>query len=678
MGNLGSLLHPKSIAVIGGGSWCENVIEQCKKMNFQGPIWAVHPKRSEINGIPCFKSVEDLPYGPDASFIGVNRFTTIEVIKSLNSIKAKGAVCFASGFSESVSEDAKSADLEHQLLLAAGEMAILGPNCYGFINYLDGSLLWPDQHGGERVETGVAIITQSSNIAINLTMQTRGLPIAFISSVGNQAQVSLAEMATEFLKDPRVTALGLHIEGIKDVVEFESMVQIANNLGKPIIILKVGSSDQARAATISHTASIAGSNAGATALFSRLGVVQIQNLTTFIETLKLAHVVGEQPNNNVLSMSCSGGEASLMADIGQAVGINFPPLSENQSARLRNTLGKMVKLANPLDYHTYIWGNWEAMTQTFIAALKDSDCIGLLVLDFPRIDRCDPQMWVDVIPSLIEAKNKTGCQIGVVGSISDTLPEKIAKELLEKGIIPFGGIESALDSIAKFATYSKIKSENILPPIIPLNAKLLTEATAKKMLGEFDIQLPISQTVANYEDIEDAANKIGYPVVLKGEGSAHKTEAGLVALNLQNQNDILNAAKVMPSNTFLIEKMIGDSLLELLVGVVLDEAHGYVLTIASGGKLTEIFDDKISLLIPANNENILKSLKTLKMWPLFLGYRGAPSPDIDSILKTIQNVKNFVISNHGKISEIEINPIICRELDAIVADALIKIGEKND
>ena len=198
MNNLGSLLHPKSIAVIGGGSWCENVIEQCRKMDFQGAIWAVHPKRTEINGITCFKTVEDLPYGPDASFIGVNRFTTIEVIKSLNSIKAKGAVCFASGFSESVSEDATSADLERQLVLAAGEMAILGPNCYGFINYLDGSLLWPDQHGGERVKTGVAIITQSSNIAINLTMQKRGLPIAFISSVGNQAQVSLAEMATEF------------------------------------------------------------------------------------------------------------------------------------------------------------------------------------------------------------------------------------------------------------------------------------------------------------------------------------------------------------------------------------------------------------------------------------------------------------------------------------------------
>ena len=117
------------------------LLNNAKKWIFKDAIWAVHPKRNEINGISCFKTVEDLPYGPDASFVGVNRFTTIEVIKSLNSIKAKGAVCFASGFSESVSEDAKSADLEHQLLLAAGEMAILGPNCYGFINYLDGSLL---------------------------------------------------------------------------------------------------------------------------------------------------------------------------------------------------------------------------------------------------------------------------------------------------------------------------------------------------------------------------------------------------------------------------------------------------------------------------------------------------------------------------------------------------------
>lgn len=203
-------------------------------------------------------------------------------------------------------------------------MALLGPNCYGFINYLDGSLLWPDQHGGERVSKGVAIITQSSNIAINLTMQKRGLPIAFISSVGNQAQVSLSDIGSTILDDPRVTALGLHIEGIHDVTAFEELVMKANSLRKPIIALKVGASDQAQLATISHTASLAGSDAGAKALFTRLGVIQVNNLTTFLEALKLAHVVGKLPNAEVISMSCSGGEASLMADLGQNAGVTFP------------------------------------------------------------------------------------------------------------------------------------------------------------------------------------------------------------------------------------------------------------------------------------------------------------------------------------------------------------------
>ena len=133
----------------------------------------------------------------------------------------------------------------------------------------------------------------------------------------------------------------------------------------------------------------------------------------------------------------------------------------------------------------------------------------------------------------------------------------------------------------------------------------------------------------------------------------------------------------MQSKTFLIEEMIDDSLIELLVGVVLDEAHGYVLTIASGGKLTEILDDKISMLIPVSDKDIKASLEALRIWPLFLGYRGLPTPNLVNIIKAIKNIQNFTISNHGKISEVEINPLICTHTDAIVADALIKIGEKN-
>ncbi|NOX74650.1 MAG: acetate--CoA ligase family protein, partial [Alphaproteobacteria bacterium] len=240
--DLTRLFQPKSIAVIGGGAWCVSVIEQCLKSGFTGAIWPVHPSKPEIAGLKAYRTLADLPAPPDASFIGVNRTVTISIVRDLATMSAGGAVCFASGFQEAEAEDDQAADLQAQLLEAAGDMPILGPNCYGFINYLDGAILWPDQHGGQPQDKGVAIITQSSNIAINLTMQTRALPLAYIITAGNQAQTGMAEIGMHVLADPRVTALGLHIEGFGDLRAFERLAQMAAKLGKPIIALKVGKS----------------------------------------------------------------------------------------------------------------------------------------------------------------------------------------------------------------------------------------------------------------------------------------------------------------------------------------------------------------------------------------------------------------------------------------------------
>lgn len=154
-------------------------------------------------------------------------------MRQLREIGAGGAVCFASGFSEAQAETGDGADLQVALLEAAGEMPITGPNCYGFINYLDGALLWPDQHGGAPVESGVAVLTQSSNMAINISMQSRGLPLAYVATAGNQAQTGLAELGTALLQDPRVTVLVLHIEGIGDVHAFERLVRTARGWASP-------------------------------------------------------------------------------------------------------------------------------------------------------------------------------------------------------------------------------------------------------------------------------------------------------------------------------------------------------------------------------------------------------------------------------------------------------------
>jgi len=351
---LDRLLRPRSVAVVGGGAWCANVVRELGRIGFDGDIWPVHPKRAELGGLATVPHIEDLPHAPDAAFVGVNREITIEAVRLLAKFGCGGAVCFASGFRESVAETGDGHDLQEALLAAAGEMRILGPNCYGFLNALDGAALWPDQHGLERVTRGVALVTQSSNIALNLTMQQRGLPIAYLVTAGNQAQTDLAEIGAALLQDNRVTALGLHIEGIGDLRRFEALADTARQLGKPVVALKVGASDQARAATVSHTASLAGSDAGARALFQRLGIGQVDGLSELLETLKLLHVTGPLASNRIASMSCSGGEASLMADSALGLDVDLPALNAAQQKGLRAALGPKVALANPLDYHTYI------------------------------------------------------------------------------------------------------------------------------------------------------------------------------------------------------------------------------------------------------------------------------------------------------------------------------------
>ena len=208
---LDRLLRPKTVAVLGGG-WAQAVILTSLEMQFDGEIWPVHPRHETVAGLKAYADIDDLPAAPDAVFIGVNRFDTIDLVARLAKMGAGGVVAFASGFAEV--DD--GAELQQQLVEAAGDMSVLGPNCYGMINYLDGAVLWPDVHGGRRVDSGVAIITQSSNLSINLSMQQGGLPIAYMLTLGNQAMIGMDGLINTVARDDRVTAIGLHIEGIRD------------------------------------------------------------------------------------------------------------------------------------------------------------------------------------------------------------------------------------------------------------------------------------------------------------------------------------------------------------------------------------------------------------------------------------------------------------------------------
>ncbi|NDW52411.1 acetate--CoA ligase family protein [Aliiroseovarius sp. PrR006] len=672
MGRLNRLLRPRSIAVIGGGVWCANVIEQCRKVGFQGDIWPVHPTKPEVGGLATYPSIETLPSAPDASFIGVNRNVTIEAVAALSAVGAGGAICFASGFREASAELLDGAALEQALLEAAGDMPIIGPNCYGLLNLLDGAALWPDQHGTTRCDSGVAIITQSSNIAINLTMQRRGLPVAYVVTAGNQAQTGLAEIGQALLEDSRVTALGLHIEGIGDLRAFEALARRATELGKPIVALKIGRSDQARAATISHTASLAGSDAGARALLRRLGIGQVDDLSAFLEALKLLHITGPLSSNRIASASCSGGEASLMADAAHTYQIDFPPLTPTQSDGLRAALGPKVALANPLDYHTYIWGDAAAMTATFTALLQGDLSLGIVVLDFPRTDRCDGAEWDLVIDSVEATMTATGRPMGILASLTDTMPEAVAQDLMARGIVPFSGMKEAMAAIDLAANLPAMTTDALFLEPPADKGSTLSEAEAKSALAQFGLRVPGADRAISPETAAAVADSVGFPVVLKGEGVAHKTEAGAVALGLSTASQVETAARAMPTDSFLVEEMLTAVLAELLVGVTHDPAHGYVLTLAAGGTLTEILKDSRSLLVPASRTHIRAALEQLRIAPLLAGYRGAAPADMNAVLDAIDAIQSYVMAN--PVAEIEVNPLMVMADRAVAADALIRTG----
>lgn len=671
------LLRPKTIAVVGGGAWGRSVIDQCHKAGFAGHLWHVHPRSKG-----AYPNLSALPAAPDAVFLGINAEASIEAVGILSQMGAGGVICFASGYAEAAAETGGAADRQSALVKAAGDMPILGPNCYGILNMVDRAVIWPDQHGCLPVDTGVALVTQSSNIAINLTMQARGLPIAYVVTAGNQAQQDLARIGIHLLDDPRVTALGLHIEGIKDLRAVEALAKRAHDLGKGIIALKVGASAQAQTATMSHTASLAGAQAGASALFKRLGIGQVHSLEGLLEALKVLHISGPLCTGHLASMSCSGGEAALVADSFDGTPLKFPPLCQDQAIALRTALGPKVALANPLDYHTYSWADAPAMAATFAAMMKGALDLGLLVLDFPRPDRCDGADWNAAIIAVEMAMAQSGKPIAILATLPDGLPEVRAQELTAKGIIALSGLPAAVDALV--AAHQVTAPSQVPVTIYRLTglAKMVDEATAKRALRVLGLDSP-QHWVGSWGEV--AAGKsdctswtapnsdtaLNLPLVVKGTGQAHKSDCDAVKLNLTTQAQITAAAQAI-GGTILIEEQITEPGVELLVGVTLDPVHGVMLTLGAGGTLTELWDDTATILLPATPDEICTAARSLRIAPRLMGYRGSAPCDLKALVAAVQAIASYVEQNAPRVAEVEVNPLLLTPTRAIALDALIK------
>jgi acetate---CoA ligase (ADP-forming) len=671
MPDLRRLLSPRSIAVVGGAP-AERVVRQCLKLGFDGPIWPVHPTRSDLAGVPCLPSLDDLPGVPDAVFLGVNRHATVEAMRTISAMGAGGAVCYGSGFAET-----GDGDLQTELLAAAGDVPFFGPNCYGFVNTFDRVALWPDEHGMGRHVRGAAIVSQSGNVAVNLTFQQRGLRLGSMITVGNQASLGTEDAIAALLDDSRITAIGLFLEAVRDAQAFAAVAIRAHERGIPLVALQTGRSEAGALIANSHTGSMAGRAAAYDALFARYGVATVCTPAELLETLKLLDSGGRLQGRRIVSLSCSGGEASLVADRSEATSLEFAPFTPEQTAAIEGTLTELVSVSNPFDYHTFMWGDRAAMAATFTAVMDGPQDATMLVLDAPPSDDNDPSSWYIAADALADAARATGRRGVVVATLAECINEPFRAHITDAGLTPLLGLGEALTALDAAATVgAEMHAVAHAPVMAPGAAMLIDEATAKQRLGALGVPVPRGRVVTT-DHVVQAADEIGYPITLKALGHAHKSEAGAVKVGLRDSEALAAAVAAMPATPagFLVESTVTDVVAEVLVTVRRDAPVGWLVTVGHGGVFTELWSDVANLLAPVTAEQVKAALSSLRSAPLLHGFRGRPAADVDALVDLVVRLTDAVVGTD--VVEVELNPVLVGTSGATAVDALLIVEEPH-
>ena len=687
------LLAPRHIALV-GGQWADAAAAAARTIGYSGEVWRVHPTRSSGAGSPYFRSVDELPAAPDATFIAAPNHQVPAIAAALARRGAGGFVCFAAGFSETGTPegDRFTADLES----AAGGLPYFGPNCYGFINFFDGAALWPDQLVGPRPARGVALICQSGTIALNLLFNQRSLPIGYLITTGNQTRLAVEDLIDRLVDDPRVSAFGLYIEGIKDTARFARAVAKARTAGKPIALIKAGRTEAAIRTAHSHTGSLAGADGAFDAFCRQAGIARCDSLATLCETLKVLHTGGPLRGRRLLVMGASGGDMAMTADAARDSALEFPPFAPATSGLLDDLLTDRVTIANPFDFHTHIWFDRPRLHALFsIVQEAGYDAVGLMV-DCPPEDQADAASYVAVIEEFIATYPGPPARAAVISSLPESLSAATRARCLAAAVTPLQGQREALEALDRAAAIGAAWARGAAvelcrprrhgaragePQAGPTRDRTLPEHEGKAALTAYGVPVPRSRVVTP-DEAAGAAHALGFPVVMKAVGAfEHKSDIGGVILDVRTAADATAAAEKLShiSGTILVEEMVTDAVAEVLVGITVDPQFGVLLVLGAGGVLAELLEDSATLLPPFTAAAVEAALGSLGIGKLLGGYRGRPPGDLPALVHAVLACARYAEENVDRLLELDLNPVIVHSAGrgVVAVDALVRLAEET-
>ena len=683
---LDRLIAPRSIAIVGAspraGSFGLRTLENLA--HFRGAIWPVNAKYQKIGERACYPSLSALPGKPDLVALVVPREGVEAALKEAADAGAGGAVVYASGYGEMGREEESAAQRRLAGIARAARMPLLGPNCMGLVNHAlgVGVSFIPEYAKMPRTLGPIAFVSQSGALGYCLAQACeRGLGFRYFFSAGNSSDVDVADLIAAMAGDGEVRAIACLFEGVPSAQRLLQAGKLARDAGKPVIVYKLGTSEDGAAAARSHTGSLAGSAAAFRALFDRAGFVAVDDYEALVEYAKFFAASGKPRARGVAVVSGSGGAGVIAADMAARHGVPMPQPMEKTTAALRSVVPAFGAARNPCDPTGQVLSVPESYAKCCRALLEDPQ-YGVLLCAMSVAAHETGSARASSIAALAREQPKP---VSVVW-VSEWLqgPGSEAYEADDK-VGLFRSMDRCYAAIAAWQRWHEERlpaeprlSKNISRSLNFEKNKVLTEREAKEILVQYGVRCVPERRAKNAEEAVKAAEEIGYPVVLKADGDiAHKTEAGAVKLGLRDADALRAACAAMTAakDGFLVQPMLKGGV-ELVVGVKRDPQVGPVLLVGLGGVLVEIMRDTAFALAPVGKAEARLMLERLKGFKLLQGYRGSPPADLDAVCDAIARIAEFAADFADQVEEIDVNPLLARPDGAIALDALIVLRDQ--
>jgi acyl-CoA synthetase (NDP forming) len=690
---------PRSVALVGAtadlGKFGGRCFRQLRDFGYEGTIYPVNPRITELDGLACYPDIRSLPETPDHVCIVVPSGAVADAIRQCGERGVKFATIFSAGFAEGGSE--KGRDFQKEIVELARQSGVrfMGPNCNGLVNYVDGVALTSTAtiNGPRALKGDVAVLGHSGGLAqVNVMWRAlqAGLGISYQVSCGNDADMDILDYAQFMVEDADTRVILILAETIRDGVKLRRFAESARQAGKPVVMMKLGRTDAGRKAAVSHTGALAGSDAVADDVLRQLGIIRVNDCHEMIETAMVLRAGHRFGGRRLAAVSISGGNLVHLADQGPAEGLSFPGFADETQARLAALIPNYGHAANPAD-----------VTSAAIGAPAIFSGVMQAIAQDPSIDVVVPVLTLhsrQIIEAAADAVVSCGKPFLMVwsGGCTDD-PELTPTAVVRRGIPVFQDIAPAMQAIRRAADHAAFVSQGAPDALSSatgldeMRAAFLdlparpTEVQAKRLLAGAGLPVPAGELVATAGEAAAAAERLAGPLAIKlvSAEASHKTELGGVRLGIQGGDAAAEAVRDIERlvrakapdiaiEGFLIERMAEPGV-EMIVGLSRDPALGQIITVGLGGIHAEMLKDVAHRMLPIDEQDARSMLAQLKGWPLLDGFRGAPPADVEALIALIRRVGDIAVAMGDDIEALDLNPVIvaAKGQGVAVCDALL-------